>query len=239
MTKGIILAAGRGSRMGKLTDYQPKCLTKINGKTLIEGQIENFKKCGIYDIAVVTGYKREVICTFGSQEFYNRNWSETQMVSSLECASAWLENFRCVVTYSDIFFSSSAIKSLLESKNNIAITYDPNWLDIWSRRFGDPLEDAEFFRLSPEGEIMGIGLKANTTEEINGQFMGLLAFSPIGWDIANKVRGQNDSSTNRQQDMTSLLQQIILADITQIKALPYNGDWGEVDTADDLLIYGQ
>ena len=237
MTKGIILAAGRGSRMGELTDYQPKCLAKIKGKTLIERQVENFEQCGINDIAIVTGYKNEITRLFGTYEFYNKNWLETQMVSSLECASEWLKNFNCVVTYSDIFFDSSAIKLLLDSKSNIAITYDPNWLEIWSKRFDDPLEDAETFKLSPKGLILEIGLKANTTEEIQGQFMGLLAFTPIGWDIVRKARIENEPSTNSKQDMTSLLQQIVSADNATIKALPYHGDWGEVDTADDLIVY--
>ena len=33
--KGIILAAGRGSRMGVLTDERPKCLTELAGRTLL------------------------------------------------------------------------------------------------------------------------------------------------------------------------------------------------------------
>ena len=45
--KGIILAAGRGSRMGVLTDERPKCLTVLAGRTLLEWQIEAMRKAGI------------------------------------------------------------------------------------------------------------------------------------------------------------------------------------------------
>ena len=38
--RAIILAAGRGSRMGDLTDEKPKCLLEVYGKPLIEHQIE-------------------------------------------------------------------------------------------------------------------------------------------------------------------------------------------------------
>ena len=55
--KTIILAAGRGSRMGNLTDEKPKCLLEVFGKPLIEHQIEALTKGGIEDIAIVTGYK--------------------------------------------------------------------------------------------------------------------------------------------------------------------------------------
>ena len=42
--KGIILAAGRGSRLGQLTDNLPKCLIKLDEETLLERQIKTFKK---------------------------------------------------------------------------------------------------------------------------------------------------------------------------------------------------
>ena len=45
--KAIILAAGRGSRMGNLTDESPKCLLEIYGKPLIMHQIEAITKAGI------------------------------------------------------------------------------------------------------------------------------------------------------------------------------------------------
>jgi len=44
--KAIILSAGIGSRMGKLTKDKPKCLLKINGKTIIKKQVESLKENG-------------------------------------------------------------------------------------------------------------------------------------------------------------------------------------------------
>jgi hypothetical protein len=38
---------------------------------------------------------------------------------------------------------------LLESGGDIALTYDKNWLNLWKKRFGDPLIDAESFKLNP------------------------------------------------------------------------------------------
>jgi len=42
--KGIIVAAGIGSRLGELTKNTPKSLIEINGKSILERQIFAFKK---------------------------------------------------------------------------------------------------------------------------------------------------------------------------------------------------
>ena len=62
MMKVIILAAGRGKRLGHYTKEIPKPLIDINGKSIIERQIELFKKNGITEIFVVRGYKKEKFC---------------------------------------------------------------------------------------------------------------------------------------------------------------------------------
>ena len=59
--KVIILAAGQGTRLRPLTDEVPKCMVKLNSKSLIERQIESIKACGVLeqDIYILTGYKEE------------------------------------------------------------------------------------------------------------------------------------------------------------------------------------
>jgi choline kinase len=113
--KAIILAAGRGSRMKSLTDEHPKCLVELRGKPLLEWQLESLRAAGISDIAVVTGYKREVLAERGLSEFHNPRWAETNMVSSLACAESWLQGEPCIVSYSDIFYSPVAVQSLINS----------------------------------------------------------------------------------------------------------------------------
>ena len=48
--RAIILAAGRGSRLNNITKDKPKCLVEINKKTLLERQIDTFKKSNIIKI---------------------------------------------------------------------------------------------------------------------------------------------------------------------------------------------
>ena len=69
------------------------------------------------------------------------------MVYSLMCAKKWLKNKSFLVSYSDIYYDANTLKLLFKSKDDISITYDPNWLRLWKKRFKKPLSDAETFKI--------------------------------------------------------------------------------------------
>ena len=58
--KAIILSAGRGTRLGRLTADQPKCLLPVRGAaSLLEVQLDVLAACGVNDVRVVTGFAAE------------------------------------------------------------------------------------------------------------------------------------------------------------------------------------
>jgi choline kinase len=234
--KAIILAAGRGSRMGALTSELPKCLTKLGGTTLLERQLAAISAAGISDIAIVTGYQKQHLQPFVRHTFENPRWSETNMVMSLRCAEEWLRNDRCVVSYSDIFYDTAAVTSLAGNQHDISITYDVNWLKLWSQRFADPLSDAETFSCNPDGTVAQIGGKASSIHEINGQYMGLLGLSPAGWARFESLLSQLTPAERDRLDITTTLARVIAGGVS-VHAVPYSGTWGEVDSAQDLALY--
>ncbi len=62
--KAMILAAGRGKRMGRHTDSCPKPLLKVSGKTLIEWQIIRLKNSGFTDVIINVGYLGQQIIDY-------------------------------------------------------------------------------------------------------------------------------------------------------------------------------
>ncbi len=237
--KAIILAAGRGSRLKSLTSERPKCLVELYGKPLLEWQISALSDAGIEEIGIVTGYKREMLSPYELVEFHNPRWSETQMVTSLDCAAEWLERDTCIVSYSDIFYAASAVISLLNSLSDVAITFDPNWLDLWKKRFTDPLIDAETFRIDSDGVLMEIGNKPRTVDDVNGQYMGLLKITPEGWREIKSIYSGFTYLEQDKIDMTKLLQKIIDREKLPIEAIPYLDKWGEVDNVSDSAVYSK
>lgn len=235
--KAIILAAGRGSRMKSLTEERPKCLVEVRGKPLLEHQFMALHAAGIEEIAIVTGYKREMLARRGTFEFHNPRWAETNMVTSLSFAEDWLLAGPCIVSYSDIFYGEEAVRSLMTCSELLAVTYDTNWLAAWTKRFGDPLLDAETFQFDGEHHLLEIGFKPRSVDEVQGQYMGLLKFTPQGWEEIRQIRATLSQAEQDKMHMTGTLQKVIEAGHIPVGVVPYSGDWGEVDAAEDLAVY--
>ena len=235
--KAIILAAGRGSRMKHLTDERPKCLVYLRGKPLIEWQLEAIRTAGITEIAIVTGYRNELLSSYNLVEFHNSHWSKTNMVSSLECAEKWLQAEPCVISYSDIFYESSAVSSLMNCPASLAVTYDPNWLNLWKKRFADPLLDAETFLINSANEVLEIGKKPRTVEEVQGQYVGLLRMTPESWKHIASIHARLPKHIRDKMHMTGTLQKVIEHARFPVLGVPYQSEWGEFDTESDLKTF--
>ncbi len=126
MLKAIILAAGKGSRLGKLTENIPKGMLKIGDKTLIERQIEIYRNCNVDDITIVTGYKSEKIQFSGVNYIKNYDFTVTNMNESLFCASKKFSD-SVIISYTDIIFEPKIIQQMLESSADIGIAVNLNW----------------------------------------------------------------------------------------------------------------
>ncbi|PWC31701.1 phosphocholine cytidylyltransferase family protein [Azospirillum sp. TSO22-1] len=236
--KAVILAAGRGSRMKGLTDDRPKCLVELNGRLLLDRQVAALRGAGCAAVAVVAGYRGDLLEGRGLSIFTNPRWAETNMVVSLTCAAPWLEAEPCLVSYGDIFYTAETARRLAATEADIAISYDPAWLALWSARFADPLSDAETFRLNPDGTVADIGRRPTGLHEVQGQYMGLLRFTSAGWARFAAHLDAVGPEAAAKLDMTSMLRALI-AGGAAVRAVPAEGAWGEVDSATDLAFYEQ
>jgi choline kinase len=233
--KAIILAAGRGSRMRDLTANSPKCMLMLSGRPLLHWQIDALRRGGVTEIAVVTGYKREQVASPELMEFHNARWEETNMVVSLTCADAWLSEEPCIVSYSDIVYEPRVISALVAARGDVAITYDREWLAQWQARFDDPLEDAETFRTDEQGGLVEIGSRAGSLDEIQGQYMGLLRFSPKGWRAFRSLLSGLPREHQESISMTELLS-LMVDNGNRIDTVPVSGGWFEADDQYDLAV---
>ncbi len=235
--RAVILAAGRGSRMGHLGGDRPKCLVELEGRPLIERQIAALRKGGVDQIGVVRGYRAEMIDFPNLSYFANERWAETNIVMSLAAAASWLSAGPVIVSYADIFYRGELVRGLAGAPGQLVVSYDRAWRDLWTRRFADPLADAETFRIAGDGQLLEIGGKTARIEDIEGQYMGLLKFTPPAWNAVEALLGTLDAAVRDRLDMTGLLRRLQAGNHLTIGTFATEGQWGEIDNPEDVALY--
>jgi L-glutamine-phosphate cytidylyltransferase len=234
--RAVILAAGRGSRLGALSDDRPKCLVELAHKPLIRRQIAALRRGGVSSVGIVRGYLGNMINIEDATYFENPRWAETNMVMSLLAAASWLRSDSVLVSYADIFYGHDIVRDLAASSGELVVAYDRSWRSLWARRFFDPLSDAETFRTDARGNLIEIGRRTTQINDIEGQYMGLLRFTPPAWSAVEAVLAAVDAKTRDKMDMTTLLRGLLNSGFP-ISTLGIAGQWGEIDSSDDLQLY--
>jgi L-glutamine-phosphate cytidylyltransferase len=236
--KVILLVAGEGKRLRPYTEDRPKCLVEVDGQSLISRQLEVLKSQGLNDFIMIGGYKSIMLEKFNTKLILNPRFFETNMVWSLFCGETELEG-DLIISYGDIVYSKEILEALLKSKKDISVTIDKNWLSYWESRNEDPLDDAETLKLRNDGTISEIGLKPESLDNIEGQYMGLMKFSNKGIrqlkEVFHKIK-KNKILNNKVIEnlyMTDLLQELIYSGFS-IHSVPISDSWVEVDTVEDL-----
>ena len=82
-TKALIIAAGLGSRLKDHTEDLPKCMLDFGGKTLLQRQLDAYKKNGIKNISLIRGYKKEKINYKGIKYFENTDYRNNNILNSI------------------------------------------------------------------------------------------------------------------------------------------------------------
>ncbi len=123
--QAVILAAGVGSRLGQLSNGQPKCLINIGGRPLIRHQLEALADNGVGRVLMVVGYRAEAVReVVGDRAEYvvNDRYAETNSLYSLWLARDWIKG-PFVLLNSDLFFHPDILSRILEEEGSI-LAYD-------------------------------------------------------------------------------------------------------------------
>ncbi len=120
--RGMIFAAGLGTRFKPWTDTHPKALAVVNGKSLLQRNIEYFQKYGIDEVVVNVHHFADQIIDAVDK---NKGWGSTIIISDetnevletgggLLKARQWLESGDLFVTINVDILTDLSIKRLLD-----------------------------------------------------------------------------------------------------------------------------
>jgi choline kinase len=240
ISKAIIVAAGRGNRLRPLTDDKPKCLLEINGKTILQRQLQAYRKHGITEIIVVRGYKKELI-DYSDIKYYDDINYGGILGSMFFAEQEMNEGF--IFSYSDIIYGEDVVKQLLETEGDIVLVIDTDWREHYQGREKHPVSEAELVRIDGD-RIVKIGKDVVGVDEAHGEFIGLAKFSNAGAkmirdiyrDLINKYKREDPFQNAKEFQkayLTDFIQELIdrghearIANITD--------GWIEIDTDEDF-----
>ena len=87
--EALILAAGRGRRLGTMAKAVPKCLLRFGGDTLLQRHLDILRHCGVHEVTIAVGYEAEQVMSeiqhLGTpsrvRTLYNPDYARGSMVS--------------------------------------------------------------------------------------------------------------------------------------------------------------
>jgi len=104
--KAVVLAAGLGKRLATVSVEKPKVLVKIGEKTLIERNLDKLRKLGINQIALVIGYKGEMIKKLvGETVTYCEQKEQLGTAHAFYCAKNFIDEPFFLALNGDMFFT--------------------------------------------------------------------------------------------------------------------------------------
>jgi choline kinase len=228
----ILLAAGRGSRLPKIFRKKPKCQIKISGKTLLEHNVDFYKKFS--KKIIVTGFKHKKLKLFIKEnqfkEVRNFYYKKTNMVHSLFCVKS-IKKEDVVVCYGDIIFDKNIFSNLNKNDSNSIILLKKNWLRLWKGRMGynnikDDAEDVEV----DNNNLVSIGNKIKDKLP-KYQYTGIMKFKNRDFF---KLKKFFKKIKNKKIDFTSFLNKAIKSNIIKMKIISTSKFWYEIDTIQDI-----
>ena len=122
VTTAVIMAAGLGSRFGKMTETIPKGFIEVGGQSMVIRSIETLIACGIQRIIIGTGYKKEAYEALQAQYpqikcVFSPRYAETNSMYTLWNCREVIGNDDFILLESDIIYSQNAITELQEDKH--------------------------------------------------------------------------------------------------------------------------
>jgi choline kinase len=173
--RGIILAAGKGSRLNGTIGDKPKCLLRVGGKTLVERQIEALKSVGITDIVVVVGCQADSVrrnCGARITYIENSRFAQTNSLYSLWLARPLLyDGF--IVMNCDVLFHPQMLSDLVTSRHEDAL------LIAYQDDDAEPFGDEEMKIKVRRGRVAEIA-KTLSPDEADGENVGIVKFGRDG-----------------------------------------------------------
>ena len=222
ITKAVILAAGRGTRMRELTDDLPKPMIPVQGKPILDHIVSGLAANGVTDFLIVVGYRKEVAMDYfgdGSDRGISVSYVE-QVVQDgtgkvVELGKEFTGDDAFVLSYGDILVSPESYGPLVD------------FTDVDAKltvKCDEDVRKGGAVFIDDDGWVTDLIEKPEEGQPTSSYYnAGIYAFSAEIYDFTARL----ELSPRGEYELTDAIANLVKAG-RRVKAVELTGDWADV-----------
>lgn len=229
----VILAAGRGTRMGALTEHTPKPLLPLQGRPIIEHIIVGLRAAGVDEAIVITGYRGEQIeahlgdgSGFGVRCAYRRQERPEGTAKALLLAADSVAHRPFVLSWGDIVISSPNYAALTAE-----FARHPCDALLMVNEIDDPWRGAAVYVDADWRVTRLVEKPPRGTSQTRWNNAGIFVFAPLIFTYAECLQPSPRGEYELPQAIAAMIR-----DGRTVRACAVHGFWSDVGTPDDLAV---
>ena len=232
----LILAAGRGRRLGPAAPEGPKILLRFGGRTLLERHLDCLAAAGAGPVSLVVGYRQELIEAeldrLGRRGeatlIRNPHWQEGSVVSLLAGRAVLEGGDPVVLMDADVLYGPPLIARLLRSAHAAALLLD---------RALEPGDAPVKICVGAGNRIVDFAKRPDAEHAFHGESVGFFRFSPaLAAELAQRAGSM--AGLDRSLDYEQPIRALIRADASGPPMFGYEDvtglPWTEIDFMEDI-----
>lgn len=230
ISKAVILAAGRGTRMKSLTDDCPKPMLRVDGRPLLAHVIERMEEAGVREVLVITGYRAELVEEYfaenppaQAQISYRLQQPQNGTGSAALLGREFADSDPVLMTFGDILVASQIYRDLADGLEGSEAVLALKEVD-------DPYQGAAVYN---EGERVTriIEKPPQGTSTTRWNNAGIFAFRPSIFTELERV----PLSARGEYELTDAIHQL-LAGAHVLHWREIKGFWRDIGRPEDLPV---
>ena len=223
ITKAVLLAAGKGTRMRELTNELPKPMIAVRGKPILQHIVEGLRDAGVTHFLIVVGWRAEVVqeffgdgAKFGVSVEYTTQLVQDGTGRVVELAKDFAGADAFVLSYGDILVDPANYLRLTapgDAEALISVKYNP----------GEIAKGGAVF-VNEKFEMTDLREKPQPSEPTSPWYnAGIYAFRPSIFEFTAKL----EKSPRGEYELTDAIRALALSG-RKVQALELSGDWADV-----------
>lgn len=223
VTKAVILAAGRGTRMRELTSELPKPMIAVRGKPILQHIVEGLRTAGVQDFLLVVGYRAEVVRQFfgdgaqsGVRITYRTQKEQNGTGKVVELARDFVAADPFVLSYGDILIEPTNYRRLVALEDDTAA--------VVSVKKNEDVSQGGAVFVNESFELVDLREKPQPNETTSGWYnAGVYTFRPSIFEFTAWL----ELSPRQEYELTDAVRALAFSG-EKVRAFELAGAWADV-----------